>query len=175
MRSVATAAAAGISSVNTLRTQTIELLNGKSVEKGESEHCLAYNLVPELAGSVIETNILQELTLATGDNTEINVTVINTPVFFGEAFVLNIDVTQSVDTAMIVDLLSNDTTIVAEDSEVPSLEQGAGSAELHIANIRQTALNGDSFSFWAVADSVKRSAMHVTDLTALLISELETR
>lgn len=173
MRSVATAA--GISGVNTLRTQTIELLNGKSVEKGESEHRFAYNLVPELTGSVIETNILQELTLATGDNTEINVTVINTPVFFGEAFVLNIDVTQSVDTAMIVDLLSNDTTIVAEDSEVPSLEQAAGSAELHIANIRQTALNGGSFSFWAVADSVKRSAMHVTDLTALLISELETR
>ena len=173
MRSVATAA--GISGVNTLRTQTIELLNGKSVEKSESEHRLAYNLVHELAGSVIETNILQELTLATGDNTEINVTVINTPVFFGEAFVLNIDVTQSVDTAMIVDLLSNDTTIVAEDSEVPSLEQAAGSAELHIANIRQIALNGDSFSFWAVADSVKRSAMHVTDLTALLISELKTR
>ena len=75
MRSVATAA--GISGVNTLRTQTIELLNGKSVEKGESEHRFAYNLVPELTGSVIGTNILQELTLATGDNTEINVTAIN--------------------------------------------------------------------------------------------------
>ena len=169
------AAAAGISGVNRLRTQTIELLNGQSVEKGESEHRLAYNLVPELTGSVADTNILQELALAVSDNAQINVTTVNTPVFFGEAFVLNIDVTQSVDLAMIADLLSSDTTIVAENAEVPSLEQAAGSAELHIGNIRQTATNGDGFSFWAVADSVKRSAMHVTDLTALLISELKTR
>ncbi|WP_257266261.1 Asd/ArgC dimerization domain-containing protein [Endozoicomonas sp. ONNA2] len=170
-------AALGQKGVDALRKQTIELLNGKPVEHGDFSARLAYNLIPEVdagEGDVIghEANIRNELLLALGEELDIRLTAITAPVFFGDSFVIDLDTVQPVDIQEIPSLLSELTEIsVADGSGLPTLEDAAGSDQLHIGKIRQQSVYQTDLSFWMVADSFRRGSIHTVELIGLLIND----
>ncbi|WP_257284904.1 Asd/ArgC dimerization domain-containing protein [Endozoicomonas sp. SESOKO1] len=170
-------AALGKKGVDALRKQTIELLNGKPVEHGDFAARLAYNLIPEVdagEGEKIanEVNVRNELVVALGEELDIRVACITAPVFFGDSYVIDLDTVQPVEIQEIQSLLSELPEIsVADGSDLPTLEDAAGSDQLHIGKIRQQSDYTTDLSFWMVADSFKRSAVHAVELIGLLIKD----
>ncbi|MBO9493973.1 hypothetical protein J7438_07715 [Thalassotalea sp. G20_0] len=170
-------AALGTKGVDALRKQTIELLNGKPAEHGDFSTRLAYNLIPEVdaeEGEKIgnEANMRNELLVALGEELDIRVTCITAPVFFGDSYVVDLDTVQPVDFQEIQSLLSELPEIVAADGlGMPTLEDAAGSDQLHIGKLRQQSDYATDLSFWMVADSFKRSAVHAVELIGLLIKD----
>ncbi|WP_066014212.1 Asd/ArgC dimerization domain-containing protein [Endozoicomonas atrinae] len=170
-------ASLGKKGVDALRKQTIELLNGKPVEHENFPARLAYNLIPEVdAGEgeeiINEVNMRNELLVALGEALDIRVTCITAPVFFGDSYVIDLDTVQPVDIQEIESLLSEHPEMsVADGSNLPTLEDAAGSDQLHIGKIRQQSDYETDLSFWIVADSFKRSAVHAVELIGLLIKD----
>ena len=170
-------AALGKKGIDALRKQTIELLNGKPTEHCDFSARLAYNLIPEVDAEESEktgneANMRNELLVALGDELDIRVTCITAPVFFGDSYVVDLDTVQSVDFQEIQSLLSElSEMLVADGSGLPTLEDAAGSDQLHIGKLRQQSDYATDLSFWLVADSFKRSAVHAVELIGLLIKD----
>ncbi|USE39378.1 Asd/ArgC dimerization domain-containing protein [Endozoicomonas sp. SCSIO W0465] len=170
-------ASLGNKGVDALRQQTIELLNGKPVECGDFSARLAYNLIPEVdageGGKIAnEADMRSELLMILGEELDIRVTCITTPVFFGDSYIIDLDTVQPVDIPEIPSLLSELPEVsVADGSDMPTLEDAAGSDQLHIGKIRQQSDYATDLSFWMVADSFKRSAVHAVELIGLLIKD----
>ncbi len=170
-------ASLGKKGVDALRQQTIELLNGKPVEHGDFSSRLAYNLIPEKEageGEEIsnEASIRNELLVVLGEELDIRVTCITAPVFFGDSYVIDLDTVQPVDIQEIQSLLSELLYVsVADGSDLPTVEDAAGSDQLRIGKIQQKSDYGADLSFWLVADSLKRGAVHAVELIGLLIKD----
>ena len=99
-------------------------------------------------------------------------TCITAPVFFGDSYVIDLDTVQPVDIQEIASLLSEHPEIsVADGSDLPTLEDAAGSDQLYIGKIRQQSDYETDLSFWIVADSFKRSSVHAVELIGLLIKD----
>ncbi|MFK0569937.1 Asd/ArgC dimerization domain-containing protein [Endozoicomonas sp.] len=170
-------ASLGKKGIDVLSKQTIELLNGQPVEHGDYSRRLAYNLMPdqddkegEPAGN--ETIIRNELLLALGDEIDIRVTCITAPVFFGDSYVIDLDAVQPVDIQEIQSLLLEFPCVsLAEDSGLSTVEDVAGTDQIHIGRLRQGSDYGTDLSFWLVADSLKRGAVHAVELIGLLIKD----
>ncbi len=170
-------ASLGKKGVDALRQQTIELLNGKPVEHGDFSCRLAYNLIPEKEageGEEIsnEASIRNELLVVLGEELDIRVTCITAPVFFGDSYIIDLDTVQPVDIQEIQSLLSELPHVsVSDGSDLPTVEDAAGSDQLHIGKIQQKSDYGTDLSFWLVADSLKRGAVHTVELIGLLIKD----
>ncbi|KEI71967.1 Asd/ArgC dimerization domain-containing protein [Endozoicomonas elysicola] len=170
-------ASLGKKGVDALRQQTIELLNGKPVEPGDFSSRLAYNLIPEKEageGKEIsnEASIRNELLVILGEELDIRVTCITAPVFFGDSYIIDLDTVQPVDIQEIQSLLSELPHVsVSDGSDLPTVEDAAGSDQLHIGKIQQKSDYGTDLSFWLVADSLKRGAVHAVELIGLLIKD----
>lgn len=170
-------ASLGKKGIDALRKQTIELLNGQPVERGDFSHRLAYNLMPEQevkegepGGN--EANIRNELLVALGEGMDIRVTCITAPVFFGDSFVIDLDTVQPVDIQEIQSLLSEfPDVLLTEGMDLPTVENAAGSDQIHIGKLRQGSDYGTDLSFWLVADSLKRGAVHAVELIEILIKD----
>ena len=170
-------AALGKKGLDVLRQQTIELLNGKPVERGEFSRRLAYNLIPEKNTAEDEQvsdedNMRNELLVTLGDEVDICVTCITAPVFYGDSYVIDMESVQPIDIYEISSLLSELPQVsVIEDSNLPTVEDAAGSEQIHIGKIRQVSHCGSGLSFWVVVDSIKRNAVHAVELIGLLIKD----
>ncbi len=164
------AAALGKKGIDALRKQTIELLNGKPVEHDGYSHRLAYNLLPAPAGKEDgpfgnENTVQNELLVALGEEIDVRVTCITAPVFFGDSYAVDLDTVQPVDIGEIQSLLEELPEIsLYSDSDVPTIENAAGSDQIHIGKIRQKTNFGTDLSFWVAADSLKRGAVHAVEL-----------
>ncbi len=75
--------------VKDLRSQTIQLLNGKPAEQGELQHRLAYNIVPQSGAisdsgvSASEQRLKEDVLEVLGENIDVRATCVTAPVFFG--------------------------------------------------------------------------------------------
>ncbi len=84
----------------------------------------------------------------------------------------DLDTVQPVDIGEIQSLLEELPEIsLYSDSDVPTIENAAGSDQIHIGKIRQKTNFGTDLSFWVAADSLKRGAVHAVELIGLLIKD----
>ncbi len=170
-------AALGKSGVDALRQQTIELLNGKPVQQGDFAQRLAYNLVPDQHSEGQELSreaiIHGELLAVLGEELDIRVTNITAPVFFGDSYVVDIDTVQTVEIHEIRSLLAEFPEVfLSEADDVSTIADAAGSDQLLVSCLHQKSNYGMDLSFWLVADSFKRGAIHVVELIELLIKDV---
>ena len=167
-------AALGKQGIDALRQQTIELLNGKPVENKQFAHRLAYNVIPEQASLAAgnETLMQRELRLALGESTDVRVTCVTTPVFYGDSYTVDLDTVQPFDLEDIKLLIAEQRHFsVADDSSLPTIENAAGSDDIYVGNFRQVSGYGTDLSFWLAADSLKGAAAHAVELIELLIKD----
>ncbi len=170
---------AGNDGVDALRTQTVQLLNGKPVETKTYPHRVAYNLLPQVGTideqgeSESENHLRAELSSMLNHEIDVRVTCVKAPVFFGDSLVVDLDSEQPMNIQEVADLLSEmPAHELSASGSYPTAEEAAGSDEIRIGRLRQTSVYGTDLSFWLVADGVKRGAVEVVDVAELLIKDL---
>lgn len=169
----------GREGVSELRTQTLQLLNGKPVEPVTYPHRVAYNLLPQV-GSIdeqgvagVEQQIHTELNALLHNELDVRVTCMTVPVFFGDSLVVNLDTDEPMDIYEIQGLLTDvDSVEISTGQEYATAEEIAGSEVIKLSRLRKSSDYGFDLSFWLVADNVKRSAVIAVELAELLIKDL---
>ncbi|MGB1271672.1 MAG: Asd/ArgC dimerization domain-containing protein [Endozoicomonas sp.] len=172
----------GLKAVEALRTQTIDLLNGKSVSSSGDEdnfsHRIAYNLLPASQGSNeegladVEKTIRDEVLMAVSPELDVRVTCVTAPVFFGDSFVVDLDTLQPVDLPDLSESMACLPAVeVLVEGETATVEDIAGSDRVALSRLRQSCVYGTGLSFWLVADSLRRGAVHGAELARLLIKD----
>lgn len=172
----------GKKAVEALRTQTIDLLNGKPVngsgDEGDVLHRIAYNLQPASQGineeglAEVEINIRDEVLMAVSPELDVRVTCVTAPVFFGDSFVVDLDTVQPVDVLELSESLACLPEVeVLPEGETATVEDIAGSDRIALSRLRQPFAYGSGLSFWLVADSLRRGAVHGVELARLLIKD----
>ena len=169
---------AGNDGVNELRNQTVQLLNGKPVETKAYPHRIAYNMLPQV-GAIDEQGVAEaeqhlraELQALLSHEIDVRVTCVTAPVFFGDSLSVDLDSDQPMDLQDVADILSNlNDHELSESGAYPTAEEAAGGDGIQIGRLRQSSVYGTDFSFWLVADGVKRGAIAVVDVAELLIKD----
>lgn len=169
----------GNDGVDELRSQTVQLLNGKPVETKAWPHRVAYNMLPQV-GTIDEHGIAEgerhlmaELSALLSHEIDLRVTCITAPVFFGDSLSVDLDSDQPMDLQSVADILSEQKDHqLSEPGAYPTAEEAAGSDSIQLGRLRQSSVYGTDLSFWLVADGVKRGAMAVVEVAELLIKDL---
>ena len=167
-------AALGKQGIETLRQQTVALLNGKPVESQEFAHRLAYNVLPQQETETAnnETLMQRELQLALGETTDIRVSCVTVPVFYGDSLIVDLDTVQPFALDDIKCLIAEQRHFsVADASTLTTIENVAGSDGIHVGKFRRVSGYGTDLSFWLAADSLKGAAAHAVELIELLIND----
>ena len=169
----------GHEGVEALRTQTVQLLNGKPVETSAYPHRIAYNVLPQVGdideqgASEVEEQIRRELVAFLDSEVDVRVTCSIVPVFFGDSLSVDIDSDQPMDLQDVADSLSDvQHHELMSAGAYPTAEEAAGQDEVQLGRLRQSSVYGTDLSFWLVADGVKRGAINAVHTAELLIKDL---
>ena len=170
---------AGNEGISELRTQTVQLLNGKPVDQKAYPHRIAYNLLPQV-GEMDEDGITSgeqqirtELNALLHNQVNARVTCITVPVFFGDSLVVELDTDEPMDIYEVQGLLEEQEAVeVSVGQDYATVEEVAGSDAIKLGRLRQSSVYGSDLSFWLVADNVKRGAVIAVEIAELLIKDL---
>ena len=169
----------GNEGVSELRTQTVQLLNGKPVDQKAYPHRIAYNLLPQVGEineegvSSAEQHIKTELNALLHNQVNARVTCMTVPVFFGDSMVVDLDTDEPMDIYEVQGLLEDlEAVEVSMGAEYSTVEEVAGSDAIKLGRLRQSSVYGSDLSFWLVADNVKRGAVIAVEIAELLIKDL---
>ena len=166
---------AGQSGIDTLRKQTIELLNGKPVSGGR----LAFNVLPQVVLSqpegapAVEQVLINELVKGLdSEDIRVNPACVQVPVFFGESLSIQLELDKSVDVSAVRDCLSGVKDVaLSVDAQEPTVESVAGSDQLMVGQIRTHSAFPGQLSLWLVADSARRAAINAIDMAEILLND----
>ena len=169
----------GNEGVTELRTQTVQLLNGKPVDQKAYPHRIAYNLMPQVGEfnedgvTSTEQQIRTELNALLHNQVNARVTCMTVPVFFGDSLVVELDTDEPMDIYEVQGLLEDiDAVEVSMGQDYATVEEVAGSDAIKLGRLRQSSVYGSDLSFWLVADNVKRGAVIAVEIAELLIKDL---
>ena len=170
---------AGNEGVSELRTQTVQLLNGKPVDQKTYPHRIAYNLLPQVGEineegiTSAEQQIRTELNALLHNQVNARVTCMTVPVFFGDSLIVDLDTDEPMDIYEVQGLLEDIETVdVSTGQDYATVEEVAGSDAIKLGRLRQSSVYGSDLSFWLVADNVKRGAVIAVEIAELLIKDL---
>ena len=174
---------AGNEGVTELRTQTVQLLNGKPVDQKAYPHRIAYNLLPQVGEineegiTTTEQQVRTELNALLHNQVNARVTCMTVPVFFGDSLVVELDTDEPMDISEVQGLLEEIEAVEvstghSSGEKYATVEEVAGSDTIKLGRLRQSSVYGSDLSFWLVADNVKRGAVIAVEIAELLIKDL---
>lgn len=156
----------GQAGVESLASETANLLNAKAPKPSVFSQQLAFNLIP-LSGSIREEDGASTsewhtreacLQLLARPEMPMQVTTLQLPLFFGFGYVVQVRCEDYLDTYSVVDMLAEQPGMVVVGDSEPQptpVTQATHSQQISISRIRP--LNGglNGMEFWAVADNVR--------------------
>lgn len=173
---------AGRAGIDELSTQTVDLLNGRSVETGVFPQRVAFNVIPQLGSALadgvasddrkIEQQTRQILELP---ELPIIVTSVIVPTFFGVGFVVNIQTESPLSAAEAQQVLRQAPGILLVDEPLsgafPTFADCVGQEATLVGRVRDDGSVAHGVSLWIALDSIRKGAA----VNAVQIAELLMR
>ncbi len=174
---------AGRSGIETLATQTAELLNGRPVELEGQARQIAFNAVPHIDNFEAngytreEMKMVWETRKILGDDSiMVNPTAVRVPVFFGHSEAIHIETRDRISADEVRGLLQQAPGIEVLDKRdtggyPTAVSEGARRDPVFVGRIREDISHEHGISMWVVADNVRKGAA----LNSVQIAEILVR
>jgi len=157
----------GKAGVDELASQTINLLNSRSVESGVYAQQIAFNLLPETADPLIETDIRRFL----GNNSySVALQTVNVPIFHGLAAAVQLRFASNIsleDCESRLDTLAN---VVVKKGPVSPISDSNQSFSCVISQLEQAPNQPSGLQFWMITDPMRYGlANNYVNVTGFLL------
>lgn len=152
----------GQQGTDTLAKETVKLLSGQGGDDDGNK--VAFNVKPQVgalhAGGNTHLELrsaLELLRLMGQTHLDINVTAVQTPVFFGHTIILHIKTVQALDVEQARQLFANAGIQVSEDDANPAsaLNQAVGTDDVWVSRIRTDMSGQEGLNLVLVSDNLK--------------------
>ncbi|HUO83055.1 MAG TPA: aspartate-semialdehyde dehydrogenase [Gammaproteobacteria bacterium] len=155
--------------VETLASQTAQLMNGRPLALEAGAPQIAFNVVPHIDvfepnGYTREENKIVRETRKILDEPEmrINATAVRVPVFFGHSEAVHIETRSRIEVAEVRKLLANSPGLrvidVARSGGYPTAADAASQDAVLVGRIREDISHPRGVDLWIVADNVRKGA-----------------
>jgi aspartate-semialdehyde dehydrogenase len=173
---------AGRAGIEELQRQTVELMNGRSVENEVFPHRIAFNLLPQvgdlLAGGAArgERQVAAALRRLLGDHSlPVSITRICVPMFYGGALSVNVETAAKLTAAQAREILRVAPGIVLQDEpgslQYPTPAEAVAQDATLVGRIREEeSLN--LLDLWIAIDNIRKgAAVNAVQIAELLIRD----
>ncbi|MFC4655948.1 MULTISPECIES: aspartate-semialdehyde dehydrogenase [Rheinheimera] len=162
-------AGAGQKGVETLASETAQLLNGRPLESnGKFARQIAFNAIPQIDVFMDNGYTKEEMKMhwetqkiMGDDSIAVNATAVRVPVFYGHAEAVHIETRHPISVEQVKALLANAPGIVLmeEDADYPTqVENAAGQDDVFVGRIRKDFTHEHGLNLWVVADNIRKGA-----------------
>lgn len=171
----------GKKAIEELRTQTIDLMNGKPTKRKVYPHRIAFNCLPQsdLFGENGYTG--EEMQLA-GDigkvfeaDIRVTATAVRVPVFYGNCAAVNIETERKIAVAEARELIACAPGCKLVDNVSKSLyplpSETAGQNLVHVGRIREDESIANGLNLWMAADNIRNTAAGAVRIAEILIEK----
>lgn len=174
----------GRAAVQELVRQTVELLNGRTVQPAVYDRQIAFNILP-LVGTLQEdgyTNAEHDLQrdsrrLLADPDLVVDATTLRVPVFYGDAQVVHLETKNQITVEQARNLLNTAPGVKVLDAQagdgVPtSVGEAGGSDQIWVGRLRENGCYPRGLDLWIVADNVRRGvALNVIKIAEILVKQ----
>lgn len=167
----------GKSGIEELETQTVQLLQGQSVEPHIYGAQIAFNVVPQIDTFMDNGYTREEMKMfwetrkiLNDPHIYINATAVRVPVFFGHAEAVHIETRDKITTEQAQQLLREAPGIILmDDNTYPTpVAEGTNEDAVYVGRVREDLSHPHGLNLWVVSDNVRKGAA----LNAVQIAEL---
>lgn len=176
------AAELGRKGVEALASETARLLNGRDPETGFLPAQFAFNLLPQVGEvdkeghALVERLVMKQLSeLFDDEEIEIVVNVLQLPIFYGLAVILQAETQQQVDLETLRDDMQKQQHLrVADSSQIYTpVGEAVGNDNIHICRMRHEAGSEESLGLCAMTDNLRRGlAVNALDIAVSWVKGL---
>jgi aspartate-semialdehyde dehydrogenase len=172
---------AGENTINELRAQTIDLMNGRPVKCKAFNHRIAFNCIPQTGNfedggySGEEVGIAGETGKVMAADIGITATTVHVPVFYGLSQAVNIETEKKITAVKARKLLADAPGCKVVDNPekglYPMPSEAAGQDLIHVGRIREDRSIERGLNLWLAGDDVRSRANCVVRIAELLIEK----
>ncbi len=175
--SLAPVSASGSAGVEVLAGETAKLLNARPVTPELFPQQIAFNIIPQVGEADGDGSTAAELELArdarrllAAPELELNASVLQVPVFFGQALVLHLETRDPLGRARAAELLAAAPGVELRLHEAPSAVADAANADkVFVGRLRSRP---HRLELWVVADNLRRgAAVNCIQILQILVQE----
>jgi aspartate-semialdehyde dehydrogenase len=160
----------GKQAIESLATQTAELLNGRPVSPGAYPKQIAFNVLPHIDAfqdngyTREEMKILWETRkILEDEDIQVNATTVRVPVFYGHCEAVNVETRQKLTAPEVREILAGapGVTVVDEraDGGYPTpVTEASGTDSVYVGRIREDISHPQAVNLWVVSDNVRKGA-----------------
>lgn len=164
----------GRAAVEALARQSAQLLNARPLELTGGMVQTAFNVFPvtKKAENDGDTRMIQDLNQLIGiPGRWLTSTLLQTPVFFGESVILQIETHRSIDFENMNDMLSSIPGInLIESPEMPTPVSHASGADVaYLSVLQDNEVNPHEIHLWLTSDKVRNVALNSVQIAEILI------
>jgi aspartate-semialdehyde dehydrogenase len=172
----------GRAGIEELQRQTVELMNGRSVENTMFPHRIAFNILPHVGEFVAggasrdEVQTVNALRRLLNDTSlPISVTRIRAPIFYGAALSVNIETEARLSAAQAREILRDAPGVLLQDvvaaQQYPTPVDAVGQDATCVGRIRDD-LSTNVLDIWIAIDNTRKgSAVNAVQIAELLIRD----
>ncbi len=159
---------AGKSAMESLASQTAQLLNGKDVTGDEFSRQIAFNAIPQIDVFLDNDYTKEEMKMVWetrkimgDDSILVNPTAVRVPVFFGHGEAIHIETRQPIDAEDVKNLLRDAPGIKLHENREDFPTQvcsASGNDDTHVGRVRNDISHPNGINMWVVSDNIRKGA-----------------
>jgi len=161
----------GLEAIEELKTQSLDILNGRQTEAKVYPHQIAFNLLPhidvfdETGYSLEEWKMVNETKKIMGDKSiEVSATTVRVPVLNCHSESVNVEFYNKITREEAIEILSKAEGVVVQDDPAnkvyPMPYFVSGKNEVFVGRIRQDFTVESGLNLWIVADNLRKGAAY---------------
>jgi aspartate-semialdehyde dehydrogenase len=175
---------AGRSAVESLASQTMELLNGRPLTLPDGQKQIAFNAIPHIdvfqdnGYTKEEMKMVWETRKIFGDpDIRVNPTAVRIPSFIGHSEAIHVETRQKISASEVRDLLEAAAGIqVLDEAKMggypTAVTEASGTDPVYIGRIRDDISHDRGINMWVVADNVRKgAALNSVQIAEILVRE----
>jgi len=168
----------GNAGIEELGRQSADLLGFRKIETGVFPAQIAFNLLPSVGDAdadgrtVGEARVIRELErLFPGMG--VNATLVQAPVFFGNAFALHLEMEAAIAAEQAAGALRAAGMELSATTHGPSaVGEASGSDRIHVGRLRVDPSHAGGLDLWTVGDNIRRgTALNSIQIAEILLKE----
>ncbi|MGB9812971.1 MAG: aspartate-semialdehyde dehydrogenase [Thermovenabulum sp.] len=161
----------GLEAIEELKTQSLDILNGRQTEAKVYPHQIAFNLLPhidvfdETGYSLEEWKMVHETKKIMGDKSiKVSATTVRVPVLNCHSESVNVEFYNKITREEAIEILSKAEGVVVQDDPANKLYPMpyfvSGKNEVFVGRIRQDFTVESGLNLWIVADNLRKGAAY---------------
>jgi aspartate-semialdehyde dehydrogenase len=174
----------GKKGVAELSKQTVDLLNGRPIEKSVYPKQIAFNVIPHINDfhdngyTAEEMKIVWETQKILEDSEiRVNPTTVRVPVFFGHSEAINIETRTKITVDEVRALLAEAPGVIVVDNPTKAgyptpVTEGTGDDAVYVGRIREDISHPRGMNLWVVSDNIRKgAALNAVQIAEIMIAE----